>query len=282
MLSLNTIRRNTSRRLFLLLAVLAVLALISADRGPTAAADPPIINEQIVATYVGDSLTLTGTSLGDNSSTSRSIKFTYGPNSTTVDDDDPLVSVWNDNEITLSIPPGVQSGQLVVTVDGKSSAPVDLSVFGYVGIDIPPEADPGTGDIPLAVALAPDGTLWFNSEFHKALQAVSGDPAHELFSAEVDQVAGPGIFALFSPLNCPDGCRRRFSFAGEDIAIASDGGVWFTQGGDPYYPQGLMPFNTSRVVRYDPATEALHRKARVHQRNHIRQHALQLLLRSLC
>lgn len=60
----------------------------------------------------------------------------------------------------------------------------------------------------------------------------------------------PGIFAAATPGDH----RTPLSVLGEDITVASDGSIWFTEGGELLY-EGVND-NTSRVVRYDPRAGA--------------------------
>ena len=234
----------------LLLAALAALtALIFAAPGaqglPLAAATPTI-NETIVATLAGGELTLTGADLGALSDY-RVVLFSYEQGAAVVRPDSSFVHLWTNDRIELSLPPQVQSGQLSVIVDDVFSAPVDLLVYSYTSIPIPTSL--GTGKRELAVAVAPDGTLWFNQEFHLELKALSPTVSPVYTAIEIPQAEGSGIFTmtLFSD------SRSRISGWGEDIAVGSDGKVWFTQGGAFAYVGPY--FNTSRVVRYDPTTE---------------------------
>ena len=141
----------------------------------------------------------------------------------------------------------MQSGKLAVVVGGVFSEPVDLLVYDEFFIPIPASLE--TNKRELAVAVAPDSTLWFNQEYHLELKTLSPGIPPVYTAIEIPQAEGGGIFAssLFG-----DG-RSKISGAGEDIVVSGDGKVWFTQGGAFAYA-GLY-FNTSRVVRYDPATE---------------------------
>ncbi|MEX0785493.1 MAG: flexitail domain-containing putative surface protein [Dehalococcoidia bacterium] len=230
----------------LLLAVL-LFALGSALTGRTLNAqdDRPLVAEPIVATFQGGELTLTGSALGEPPSL-RAVLFDYGSRSQSVTADSPLVGVWQDDLVRLTLPPDVQSGQLRVLVDGVPSDPVDLMVFGYEAFDIP--VTPGTNDRPLAVAVAADGTTWINQEFHLELKSVSPGGAYR--GIEIPQADGPGIFAL--TLMDVDQ-RSRISWIGAGITVDSAGDVWFTEGGARHY-EGPHA-NTSRVIRYDPVAD---------------------------
>ena len=238
---------QVARTLAPVLAALAALVLVYSEAGDLPASRPaPSINEPVVATFHAGELTLTGKGLGEPAA-SRAIEFTYGQGSTSVPADSPLVRVWSDERVGLSLPPQVQSGQLGLIVDGVASEPVDLLVFSYEPIPIAPS--PGTNERPLALALAPDNTLWFNQEFHLELKALSPDDPPGYTALPVPQAEGTGIFALTLSRDR----RTQISGWGEDIAVSSDGKVWFTQGGWPTYYGDF--FNTSRIVQYDPVTK---------------------------
>ena len=233
----------------LLAALAALIALIFAAPGAQGLAltgATPTINEPIFATLTGGELTLTGADLGALPDY-RVVLFSYEQGTTIVQSDSPFVHLWTNDRIELSLPPQVQSGQLVVIVGGVPSAPVDLLVYDYSSIPIP--ASPGTSKRELAIAIAPDGTLWFNQEYHLELKALSPGTPPVYTAIEIPQAEGGGIFAL----SLFGDSRSRISGVGEDIVVSGDGKVWFTQGGASAYV-GLY-FNTSRVVQYDPTTE---------------------------
>ncbi len=230
----------------MLAALAALIALFFAGPGAQGLPLTPTINEPIVAALAGGELTFTGADLGELPDY-RAVLFSYEQGATIVQPDSPFVHLWTNDRIELSLPPQVQSGQLAVIVGDVFSAPVDLLVYSYSSVAILPSL--GTNKRELAVAVAPDSTLWFNQEFHLELKALSPDMPPSYTAIEIPQAEGAGIFAssLFGDN------RSRISGAGEDIAVSGDGKVWFTQGGSFAYA-GLH-FNTSRVVQYDPTTE---------------------------
>ena len=148
----------------------AFVALIFAAPGAQGVPLTPAINEAIVATLAGGELTLTGTDLGEPPDY-RVVLFSYEQGATVVQPDSSFVHLWTNDRIELSLPPQVQSGQLAVIVDGVSSAPIDLLVYSHSSVPIP--ASLGTSKRELAVAVAPDSTLWFNQEFHRELKALA-------------------------------------------------------------------------------------------------------------
>ncbi len=224
----------------------------SANHDLAALPSPPSVEEKVLATLYAGPVTLTGESLGEPPA-SRSIRFDFGERSATIPGDSPFVRVWRDDLVEFVLPPEVQSGQLTVSVDGVASEPVDLLVYSYDPTAIPPSF--GTNKRELAVALAPDGTLWFNQEFHLELKALSPEVPPAYTALEIPQAEGAGIFAQAFLGHG----RTRISSLGEDIAVAPDGKVWFTQGGANFYEDGAPDngqfYNTSRIVSYDPATD---------------------------
>ncbi len=207
----------------------------------------PSVSEPILATFHAGPLTMTGEGLGDHSA-SRSVRVDYGWRSATIPAASPLVQVWQDDLVRLSLPPEVQSGQLTVVVDGVESSPVDLLVYAYAPVPVPPTF--GTVKHELAVALGADGTLWFNQEFHLELKSFSPAVQPAYRALEIPQPDGPGIFAQTVLGDGPS----QVSSLGEDIAVGSDGKVWFTEGGADNY--NGSHFNTSRIVSYDPGSGA--------------------------
>ncbi|MCI0855079.1 MAG: hypothetical protein J4N98_00205 [Chloroflexi bacterium] len=198
-------------------------------------------------------LTLTGTDFGEVSAGSA-VLFDYGSRSATVISDSPLIERWTSDVIDLSIPWEVVSGELRVVVDGIGSEPVELLVFDYDSVDIPISGNNEQGifivEHPLAVAAGPDGSVWLNEEFHVGLKVIASGPDLTLSAVEIPQAEGPGIFAQTASGHS----RARFSSLGEDVEIASDGTVWFTQGGANFYPDDAAFLNTSRVINFDPET----------------------------
>ena len=204
---------------------------------------PPVIDEPIVATVYGGPVTLHGAHLGDASSL-RSIRFDYGTRSQTLLASSPLVQTWEANSVTVTLPPEVQSGRLTITVEGATSNAVDLLVYSYQTIPDPPTA--GTNKAELALAVAANGAVWVNQEFHLELKSFAPDGAYQALT--IPQAAGPGIFAmtLFGDTS------THISILGEDITVAGDGKVWFTEGGAQFYSG--RHYNSSRIVSYDPAS----------------------------
>jgi hypothetical protein len=236
------------RAIALLAVIVAVLLVVLQPVTPGGAAAGPSIGDPMLATTYGGLLTIHGTNLGGVGA-QRSLRFDYGLRSTTLYPNSPPIRAWQDTSIQLELPPQVQSGQLTVIVDGVASNAVDLLVYSYSATSIPPT--PGTNPFGLAIAIGPDGTLWLNQEFHQELKSFSPTISPVPSAFLIPQVPGPGIFAS---MWWNTAARTRTSALGEDITVAPDGKVWFTEGGWSLFLGGTPYFNTSRIVSYDPAT----------------------------
>ena len=265
-----TLPRVSKQRMALLGLVagaIAVAALVITDA--FAASTPPVINEPILATFHASDLKITGDGFGSPmvGSTINFSETELEGGAKSVDSTD--VTLWTNTEISMTLPAGVVSGEVTVTVGGKTSAARDLMVFAYSNDDLP---SPG---LPLAVALdAKDGTLWLNSEFNSRLRSLApGDP--NVFTDFEPPQAEDGIFVFLpggffcnqgaTPAPTPFACRTRTSLWGEDVEVYRDPGdndlsVWFTQGGAFGFSGqqdkwGEDLFNLGRVIRYKPTPQ---------------------------
>ena len=130
-----------------------------------------------------------------------------------------------------------------VSVDGASSAPVDLVCSC-------------TRAFPCRSAIRNSLPLTLDVDRSRARLADRGVPLRAQVAASpttpvtapdrADSAACGGIFASQIVGDGP----TRVSGWGEDIDVAADGSIWFTQGGGPLY-DGVHP-NASRIVRYRP------------------------------
>ncbi len=258
----------------------------------TSATDGPQIDKPILSVIhgrpslgqpVSEPLVITGQNFGDAGGSSG-LKFTFGEQeepvsvpSVNVPPNDAIV-LWTPNEIRVKVPGEVATGTLRVIAGGEESDPVDFLVYEYDSFDIPDQ--PGSGGYGLALAVAPDGKVWLNREYHAYLQVF--DPASSQFdifpdpdpeiSPSIPQGAEEGIFADFMVMGTDK--QVLWSGWGEDIEIDSQGNVWLTQGGGYLYPgkdvvacpfacgepghpscQACGYYNTSRVIKYDPVEE---------------------------
>jgi streptogramin lyase len=229
----------------LLTAISTLVLLAHSDEAE--AADPPVIDDDLIVAYYGDLVTVEGSSFGAPGP-SRHLVLNYGDMSVPVGSTSPLVKSWTDTAIELFTPVGVLSGTLHVVSDGVASNAADLLIYRYSSFSIPPSI--GTQKYGLTLALAPNGTIWLNQEFHVDLKSFKPGANPEFSLFRIPQVSG-GIFAsMFFDTDR----RWEASVLGEDIAVDSSGDVWLTQGGSMFYPDDGAFMNTSRVVRYRPST----------------------------
>lgn len=209
----------------------------------------PSVDGTILATLYNGPLTIHGANLGDGD-TARSVRVDYGSRSTTIGATSPFIKSWNSDEVQLRLPRQVQSGTLTVSVNGAESQPVQLLVYVYNSYDVPSGMQANKFGITLDIGA--DGKVWLNQEFHSDLKWF--DPATLQFhSRDIPQAAGLGIFA--STLFGGD-MQVRFSTLAEDVDTDGAGDVWLTEGGELFYPANGSHSNSSRILRYHPASEA--------------------------
>jgi streptogramin lyase len=173
---------------------------------------------------VSDPLVILGSGFGSRDPASR-LEFVYGEETVSVvSTNSEIIDVWDDGEISVHVPDAVDTGTLRVIAGGQPSAPVEFVVYEYNSFDIPPQQ--GTNAYGNALAVAGNGKIWMNREFHRFLQASF------LTLVSIPQADGLGIFAsmIFGDQ------RTRTSVLGEDVAVDSQGNVWFSEGGELYYP----------------------------------------------
>ena len=231
---------------------------------------------------VSEPLVIRGLGFGDPGGSSG-LEFAYGEETVSVGStNDEAIERWTDNEISVRVPDEVDAGTLRVIAGGQPSAPVEFLVYEYESFDIPPQA--GTNPYGLALAVAPDGRIWMNREFHLFLQGfgprfatlsvpqaegagifasmIPGDEATRISrigeDVEVDsqgsewftdpQAEGAAIFASMIPGDEP----TRISLTGEDVEADSQGSVWFTEGGAAYYPGRGSDYTVTCDVVNDP------------------------------
>ncbi len=240
---------HLSRSLLLLAVVVVALVGTGHVRTPaTAVTAAPTIDQAVVGTLVAGEIRLTGLGLGSVSSV-RTVRFDYNGTSTTVVSSAPNVVSWTATEIRLRLLPEVRSGQVVVSVDGQASLPVAIDVFEYTTYPLVPTT--GDKEFPLALDVDGAGRVWINAEFHSYLSWLT--PASASTAAIARRVAIPqaGDAGIYASNNGVTDVRTDVSLMGEDLDIASNGDVWFTEGGATLYLGQHR--NTSRIVRYQPA-----------------------------
>lgn len=235
------------RRPRLLFVACVALLVIVSGRAATdgRAAAPPVISDSLLATVVGELLTIHGSALGGPAA-ARSLTFEYEGTSTVVSASSADVELWSPTEIRLTLPTNIRSGTVRVAVDGVSSDRVDLRVYMYSRIPVPSSIEENA--MPLTLDVDASGRVWLIEEFHSALKAlIPTTPVTSLLKPIPQPAAG-----IFASQIVGDG-PTRVSGWGEDVDVAADGSIWFTQGGYPMY-NGVHP-NASRIVRYDPDSE---------------------------
>ena len=226
-------------------AVLLMLALALAARAPAITSEavaPPVTDQSVVATLVAGDVSLTGSGFG--AAAAGALYFSYDGTTLVIAGDSANVSAWTDAAITVTLPHEVRSGTITIVTGGVASSPVELLVYEYTSHSLKTSGSDGH---PLSVAIDGDGTLWVNEEFHRQLKALTDEELPALSSWTVPETdAGMFVFA-------PNEERTQVTSLGEDVDIASDGSVWFTEGGGYLYDGALT--NASRIIRFDPASE---------------------------
>lgn len=228
-------------------AALLCAASTAVSTGAVAGANTPRLDTPVAATYVAGPLTLGGSGFGVAPATGALV-FDYEGRTLTVGATSPLVSGWRDDRIDVTLPPDVHSGTVRVVVGGASSASARLLVYVYTSVSTAVMS--GAREFPSALALGNDHRLWFVDEAGDSLKSLSNQEPPEESVYPVPAAPG-GIFAYMNSAGI-DG-RTALTTNAEGIAIASDGSIWFTQGGGSLY--GGIYKNTSRIIRFEPASE---------------------------
>ena len=256
-----TLLRVSKQKLVLFSLVAGAIAVSVIVIGQAGASAVPTIDQGILATLHTAPLTITGSGFSSDGQITFSNTTPSGDPATYDLDDATRFDVTSDTIIISSLPPGVVTGDVTVTVGGKTSTPaVPLHVYAYSAHDVP--ETPGTNDLPHSLAIAADGRLWLTTELVKdELKSLSNDATPVWFVTPIPQADGAGIYRinLFG-----QDFRTRLSGLADDIEISEvDGAIWFSQGGSYGYPnpttvppEGTPNFNTSRILRYEPTAQA--------------------------
>jgi streptogramin lyase len=225
-----------------LIALCLAVAAVCTFRGGTATAGlPPNVSQPRVIALAGGPLTLSGANFGLPVQT-RSLRFDYAGGPTLVPSNSPYISQWSSTSITLTVPPSARTGTVTVIVDGQPGNAVPAEIFMLTRTSTVSASAPNANPLTLAIDAA--SSAWVLDEFHGPLERVTpGDP--DALSAVNIPLPGP-IFAY----NVNQDIASATSILGEDVDVASDGGIWFTQGG-AYLYSGAQ-HNASRIIRYDP------------------------------
>lgn len=233
------------RRLFAVLPVVALYLLgVAVAAPPSEAVDPPAVDQPIVATLVAREVSLSGSGFG--APATGLLRFAFDGVTLEISGPSPNVTTWTDSAIALTLPPDVRSGTITVVSEGVASAPIELLVYEYTSQSTKHARTPNS--VPLKLAVDDGGTVWINEEFHRELKSLSNDDLPQLEAFPVPQAAA-GIYSFGS-----EGIPTQVTVLGEDIDIAADGSVWFTEGGNALF-NGNGP-NASRIIRYIPQTNA--------------------------
>jgi streptogramin lyase len=229
-----------------LAAALLCAASTAVSTRSVVGAPAPRLDTPLAATFVAGPLTLAGSGFGAAPSP-RSLVFDFEGRSLTLDATSSLVTLWRDDRIDLTLPPDVHSGTVRVVVNGASSTSARLLVYVYTSVAT--QVVSGARESPNVLALAADRRLWVLDEAGDALKSLTDDdpPAESVYTVPAAQ---GGIFAYTNSAGIDS--RTRLTTNAEGMAVASDGSVWFTQGGGALY--GGIYKNTSRIVRFEPAS----------------------------
>jgi streptogramin lyase len=227
-------------------AVLLMLATALVFRAPAVTSEaiaPPVTDQAVVATLVAGDVSLTGSGFG--TAATGSLYVSYEGTTIVMAGTSSNVSQWADDAITFTLPQEARSGTLTIVAEGVASAPIELLVYEYTSHSLETS---GPNGHPLALAVDGAGTLWVNEEFHRQFKALTNGDLPALSSWTVPE-SDAGIY-VFAPTEQ----RTQVTSLGEDVDIAADGSVWFTEGGGYLYDGAQM--NASRIMRFDPSTEA--------------------------
>lgn len=231
------------RALWALISVaLLVLAMFN-DRSFVEALDLPVIGDSSLAVVAGSELSISGSGFGDRTLPSEVRITGIGDQGIVVDALAPSVVSWSDEAIVVQVPDGMPSGSILVVVGGVASNLVELRVYRLASRPLP--VSPGTNAHPLTLAVGPDSRVWVLEEFHTQLKFLAPGTTPSSNAVAIPQAA-EGIFGSSSNGDM----RTRVSELGEDVDVAADGSIWFTQGGASFYA-GNQP-NSSRIVQFTP------------------------------
>jgi streptogramin lyase len=228
-------------RVTAVLCMLAIALLAGPPAGRAEAVVTPSADQSTVATLVAGQVSLTGAGFG--APATGALYVSFDGTTIVIAGASANVSAWSDTAITVTLPHEARTGTITIVANGVPSSPIDLLVYEYTSRSTRTTSD----SMPLALAIDSDSTLWINDEFHRELKALTNDDLPALSSWTVPEI-DEGIFVF-----APSDKRTQVTSLGEDVDIAYDGSIWFTEGGGYLY-DGVQS-NASRIVRFDPSSE---------------------------
>ena len=186
---------------------------------------------------------------GNGSSVKVIYRITTSQKQQTFNSTSGAIRLWNDTRIILTFNRSWFVISASVTTPAGKSAQIPTDVYEL-------NSYPTNSPYPLAMTIDAANRVFIDPEYHLDLEA---------YTPQSNVVAGlnypvsprPGVFD--NPL---DGVPGQVSFpsqtsnAGEDVIVDPSGNAWFTEGGAPTTPTTLSVANHSRIVSYDPSTQA--------------------------
>ena len=136
-------------------------------------APPPVTST--VLTFVGGPLHIGGSSMGDDpQGVSHYLLFENGEDTIRVFSDDPLVRLWQDDQIVADLPLSIDSSyQVTVVADGAQivdATGVDLEVYEFLSYSVPRSA--GAPFFPIDLAFDGTGRLWSIGEYTNSVYSL--------------------------------------------------------------------------------------------------------------
>ncbi len=234
-------------------AWLASLSGSPSGDAPAGSGEPagPVL-PSVVAGIVGAPLVVEGSGFGAPG-LNRSLQVSWDDGGRVVASTDPAVLHWSDGRVEVDLGDALRPGRLSLHLDaggggGGQDASARLEVYAYDWFDVLPVSYLRAP--PLAVAVGPDHRVWVNQEFHiQTMQVVDPtvDAAQAVARLPVPRPPDPGPFGS----SFDDANTTQASALGEDVLVAPDGSVWFSQGGSNLYTGNAS--NHARVVQYRPS-----------------------------
>lgn len=206
----------------------------------------PYIYDDVVLAYSGVTLEIRGSGFGENpQSTDHYISFKNGSNVVTVASNSSSVVSWYDNLIKLRTPAGLTSSYRVSVTAGATGASNEVPTRVYAYSSYPSySTDNPNGRLPLDIALDGAGTVWNISEFTRGIESLTSSLANRFYK---DVQPGNPIFWIGASSGGTG--ATTISEFGEDVDVAKNGDVWYTQGSDAYEQKG-----GTRLVQLTPTT----------------------------